>query len=201
MVRRPGQPLRSFDQEIRPARTLHGELSAAPVFCPPRLLEFPQETNPPGESSAVLARILLLLMLLPVLEIAVLFWLADLTNWLVVVGVLLGAGVLGALLARQQGVRSLGRLSRELDKGHVPADAVFDAVLVSFAGFLLILPGLLSDVVAISLLVPPTRRLIKSAIRRRFSGRVVTGGFQSYDTRRDEIIDVKVLDSPPSELR
>jgi len=146
---------------------------------------------------------LLLLMLLPVLEIAALVWLADLTNWLVVLGVLLGAGVLGAFLARQQGVRSLRRLSRELGEGQLPADAMFDAVLVSFAGFLLILPGLLSDVVAILLLVPPTRRLFKSAIRRRFQGRVVTSDFQSFDARRprDQIIDVKVLDSPSQELR
>ncbi len=142
-------------------------------------------------------------MLLPVLEIAALVWLADLTNWLVVLGVLLGAGVLGAFLARQQGVRSLRRLSRELGEGQLPADAMFDAVLVSFAGFLLILPGLLSDVVAILLLVPPTRRLFKSAIRRRFQGRVVTSDFQSFDARRprDQIIDVKVLDSPSQELR
>lgn len=151
----------------------------------------------------MLGRILLLLMLLPVLEIAALVWLADLTNWLVVLGVLLGAGVLGAFLARQQGVRSLRRLSRELGEGQLPADAMFDAVLVSFAGFLLILPGLLSDVVAILLLVPPTRRLFKSAIRRRFQGRVVTSDFQSFDARRprDQIIDVKVLDSPSQELR
>ena len=142
-------------------------------------------------------------MLLPVLEIAVLVWLADLTNWLVVLGVLFGAGVLGAFLARQQGVRSLGRLSRELGGGQLPADAMFDAVLVSFAGVLLILPGLLSDVVAILLLVPPTRRLFKSAIRRRFQGHVVTSGFQTSDAQssRDRIIDVKVLDSPSQELR
>jgi UPF0716 protein FxsA len=155
----------------------------------------------PGELPEVLARILLLLMLLPVLEIAVLVWLADLTSWLVVLGVLVGAGVLGAFLARQQGVRSLGRLSRELGGGQLPADAMFDAVLVSFAGVLLILPGLLSDVMAILLLLPPTRRLFKSAIRRRFQGQVSASSFSTFDESRprDQIIDVKVLDSPPQE--
>lgn len=150
----------------------------------------------------MLARILLLLMLLPVIEIAVLVWLAGLTNWLVVIGVLVGAGMLGAFLSRQQGVRSLSRLSQELNSGQMPADAMFDAILISLAALLLILPGLLSDVAAILLLFPPTRSVFKRAIRRNFQGRVVTSRFQTFDagTARDEIIDVKVLDSPPSKL-
>jgi UPF0716 protein FxsA len=141
-------------------------------------------------------------MLLPVLEIAVLVWLAGLTNWLVVIGLLVGAGMLGAFLSRQQGVRSLSRLSQELNSGQLPADAMFDAVLVSLAALLLILPGLLSDVVAIGILFPPTRSLFKKFIRRNFQGRVVSSHFHTFDSRaaRDEIIDVKVLDSPPSQL-
>jgi UPF0716 protein FxsA len=141
-------------------------------------------------------------MLLPVLEIAVLVWLAGLTNWLVVIGLLVGAGMLGAFLSRQQGVRSLSRLSQELNSGQLPADAMFDAVLVSLAALLLILPGLLSDLVAILLLFPPTRSLFKKFIRRNLQGRVVTSHFRTFDSRaaRDEIIDVKVLDSPPSKL-
>jgi UPF0716 protein FxsA len=141
-------------------------------------------------------------MLLPVLEIAILVWLAGLTNWLVVIGLLVGAGMLGAFLSRQQGVRSLSRLSAELNRGQMPAGAMFDAVIVSLAALLLILPGLLSDVVAIFLLLPPTRALFKAAIRRNFQGRMTTTHFQTFDagTARDEIIDVKVLDTPSSNI-
>ncbi len=53
----------------------------------------------------MLARLLLLLMLLPAIEIALLVWLAMETNVLVVLGLLLGAGLLGTFLARQQGLR------------------------------------------------------------------------------------------------
>jgi UPF0716 protein FxsA len=141
-------------------------------------------------------------MLLPVIEIAVLFWLADVTSWLTVLALLLGAGVLGAFLSRQQGVRSLSRLSDELRRGQMPTDALFDAVLVSVAAALLILPGLLSDMLAILLLLPPTRHAIKAMVRRSAQGRVVTTHFDRFEPRsgRDEIIDVKVIDTPVSNV-
>jgi UPF0716 protein FxsA len=143
----------------------------------------------------VLGRLLLLLMLLPVLEIAVLVWLADETSWLFVLALLLGAGVLGAALSRQQSVRSWSRLQSELHAGQMPGDSLFDAVLVSLAAILLILPGLLSDVAAIALLFPPTRKLIKAAIASRFRSRVVTSSYYGSGSR-DEIIDVQVIEGP-----
>ncbi len=81
----------------------------------------------------------------------------------------------------------------------MPGDAMLDAMLVSLAAVLLILPGLLSDVVAILLLFPPTRNLLKSAARKRIVARVVTTSrYETYGTSgHDEIIDVKVIDSPP----
>ncbi len=57
----------------------------------------------------MLARVLLVLMLLPAIEIAVLVWLAMETSVWLVLGLLLGAGLLGTFLARQQGLRDDAR--------------------------------------------------------------------------------------------
>ena len=149
----------------------------------------------------MLARLLLLLILLPAIEIAVLVWLAMETSLLTVIGLLVVAGVVGAFLARQQGVRALSRLSDEVRQGRMPGDALLDAVLVSGAALLLILPGFLSDIVAILLLFPPSRKLLKATARRNLRGRVVTHEFYGYQgSGRDQIIDVKVLDSPPPKV-
>jgi UPF0716 protein FxsA len=147
----------------------------------------------------VLARFLLLLILLPAIEIVLLIWIAMQTSVLLVLGLLLGAGVLGALLARQQGLRAIRRIDDEVRAGRMPADALFDALLISLAGVLLILPGFLSDVVAIGLLFPPTRKLFKAAVRRGVESRVVVTRYGNFEAgrARDEIIDVKVIESPP----
>lgn len=150
----------------------------------------------------MLGRLLLLLILLPAIEIVLLVWIATKTSLLFVLGLLLGAGLLGAYLSRQQGLRAMTRISQEVQAGRMPAAAMFDAMLVSLAALLLILPGVLSDIAALWLLFPPTRRLFKAYLRRRVETRVVAmhqAGFDT-DTRRDEIIDVKVIESPPGPI-
>ena len=150
----------------------------------------------------MLGRLLLLLILLPAIEIVLLVWIATRTSLLLVLGLLLGAGILGAYLSRQQGLRAMTRISKEMQAGRIPAEAMFDAMLVSLAAVLLILPGILSDIVALWLLFPPTRRLFKAYVRRRVEERVVDmqrAGFNT-DMGRDEIIDVEVIESPPRQI-
>jgi UPF0716 protein FxsA len=146
----------------------------------------------------VFGRILLLLMLLPVLEIALVIWIARETSLLTVVGLLVAAGVVGSLLARHQGLRAMTRIAADVRGGQMPAEAMFDALLVGLAAMLLILPGFLSDVVAILLLFPPSRRLFKALIRRRVAARVTStryGVFDSPASPRDQIIDVRVIEN------
>ncbi len=92
------------------------------------------------------------------------------------------------------------RVSDDIRRGKMPGDALLDALLVSLAAVLLILPGLLSDVVAILLLFPPTRHLLKTAARRNIQTRIVTTRYETFDApvRHDEVIDVRVIDSPTS---
>ncbi len=148
----------------------------------------------------MLGRVLFVLILLPAIEIAVLIWLAMETSVWLVLGLLLGAGLLGTYLARQQGLRAMTRVSENIRRGQMPGDALLDALLVSLAAVLLILPGLLSDVVAILLLFPPTRQLLKSAAKRNIQARVVTTHYHSFDApaHHDEVIDVRVIESPTS---
>ncbi|REK07433.1 MAG: FxsA family protein [Planctomycetota bacterium] len=158
----------------------------------------------------MLGRILLLLILLPAIEIVFLVWVASKTSVLLVLLMLVGAGLLGAFLARQQGLRTMQRISNEVSAGRMPGDAMIDGVLVSLAAVLLILPGFLSDVVALLLLFPPSRSWLKSVARGRIRARIMTsynGQVHTFDSAaggrssaRDEIIDVKVIESPPREI-
>jgi len=152
----------------------------------------------------VLGRLLLLLILVPLVEIAVLVWLGSHTSWLLVLGLLVAAGMLGAWMARQQGWRTVQRIESELNAGTLPADSVLDGLIVFAAAVLLILPGLVSDVLAIALLFPPTRRIFKFWLAWRMGRRIGTSTFgRGAGPRfgqatfpRDEIIDARVVDAP-----
>jgi len=144
----------------------------------------------------VFPRLLLLFTLLPLVELILLAWFSAHTDWRLTVALVIGAGVLGAALIRWQGWRAWRRIQEELARGEMPADAVQDGLLILVAGVLLITPGMLTDVVAVLLLLPPVRGLVKSRLRRRFKANFAVHTFESGTSATqgeadDKIIDVK----------
>lgn len=151
----------------------------------------------------LLPRLFLLLTLLPVAEIALLVWVANRTSVLLVVSLVIGTAIVGTWLARRQGLRTLVRIQSDLAAGRAPANSLLDGLLILAAAVLLVLPGFLSDVVAVVLLVPATRALVKAWLRLRFAARLVGGTFTHFrgtSAGDDDIIDVEVVESPSRNL-
>ncbi len=73
----------------------------------------------------------------------------------------------GAALLRFLGVEVLRRAEASLARGESPIGDVFDAACVALAGVLLILPGFVTDIVAVMLLIRPLRRWIGGLMWRR----------------------------------
>ena len=146
----------------------------------------------------MLARLFLLFTLVPVVEIVLLVWIANRTSVLAVLAFVVGTGILGAWLARRQGFQTLRRISADLEAGRAPAQSMLDGLLVFIAAVLLVVPGLLTDLVAILLLFPPSRRVVKSLLGRRMRVRAAAGGHARF--AHDEIIDVKVIEAPGRQL-
>jgi UPF0716 protein FxsA len=147
----------------------------------------------------VLRLLFLLLTLLPVIDIVLLVWIAYGTSVQFVLLLVIGTGILGVWLARHQGLRTLRRISEELDRGQMPAESLLDGLFVLVAGALLIVPGFLTDVLAIALLFPPSRQGLKAWFRRRLQARVTATRYTRFGSPigRDQIIDVRVIENPP----
>lgn len=111
---------------------------------------------------------LLVFVLLPVLEILLLWALSGAIGWLNVTFLVLGTGAIGVLLARREWYACLNALHTRLDRGEQPTETIVEGILIFVAGFLLVVPGLLTDLVGILLLVPPVRRYTMRYTVRRF---------------------------------
>lgn len=81
---------------------------------------------------------------------------------------LIAAMVFGFALLRRNGLGAVGRIRAEVDRGRAPAAAFADTALVFIAGLLLVVPGFLSDIFALVLLVPGVRAGIFSSFATRF---------------------------------
>jgi UPF0716 protein FxsA len=97
----------------------------------------------------------------PLVELAVIVKVATVIGVLNTVGLLLLFTLVGAWLAKREGVGVLRRVQAAIDRGEVPGKEVADGGLILLAGALMIAPGFVSDVLALFLLFPPTRALIR----------------------------------------
>ncbi len=109
-------------------------------------------------------RLLLILTIVPLTELMLLLRLADAFSWQSTLVLVVLTGVLGAWLARRQGIRTFARIQSELERGTLPADALIDAALILVAGLVLVTPGILTDLFGFALLIPPIRRWLKRRV-------------------------------------
>lgn len=105
--------------------------------------------------------IVLVLIGLPVVEIALFVKSAQWIGVLPTIALAIAAGMAGVALLRRQGLDTMFRARAQMDRGEVPVAEAFDGICLAFAGALLFLPGFFSDIVALALLFPPVRAALR----------------------------------------
>jgi UPF0716 protein FxsA len=101
------------------------------------------------------------IVILPILaEIATFIAVGKAIGVLSTLGLVLLGIVTGIVLLRRQGVVTLRRIHADIRADAVPAQALADGAVKAVAALLLILPGFLSDLLAITLFVPQFRAVV-----------------------------------------
>ncbi|MSR22349.1 MAG: FxsA family protein [Gemmatimonadetes bacterium] len=116
-----------------------------------------------------------LLVLVPVLELVILIRIGQEIGVWPTIGLVVGTGLLGVLLARREGVRVLRAIQLELSAGRLPTEALLEGAAVLLGGALLVMPGILTDLAGLVLLLPTTRRLFSAWVRSRMAGALERG--------------------------
>jgi UPF0716 protein FxsA len=139
--------------------------------------------------------LVLVFLVAPLVELAVIVQVAGEVGVLNTIGLLIAVSLVGAWLARREGVGVVRRIQATLQRGQVPSTELVDGGLILFAGALMITPGFVSDVLALVLLLPPTRAAVRVPLLRYLSrrGRMTVmsggpggrGGFGGFGVPRD----------------
>jgi UPF0716 protein FxsA len=120
----------------------------------------------------MLLALFLLFVVLPVAELFVLIWVGSHIGVLATFGLMVLFTVAGIWLCKREGLGVLRRMNQHLDRGEAPTKELLDGVLVLLAGALLIVPGFITDVAGLALLLPPVRALLRSTLLRRLQRRI-----------------------------
>jgi UPF0716 protein FxsA len=117
---------------------------------------------------------LLLFLLVPLLEIYFLIVVGGVIGAFPTVALVVLTAVIGAALARYQGLATLQRLQDAMARGEPPAIEMLEGALLLVGALLLLTPGFFTDALGFACLIPVTRRALALWVLKRFM--VVTPG-------------------------
>jgi UPF0716 protein FxsA len=110
--------------------------------------------------------LLIVLIAVPLLEIAVLIKVGQAIGFWPAFGIVIGTFIVGAWLLARSGLAAAFRVQEALMRGEPPVSAMLDGALLATAAILLATPGFLSDLAGLALLVPPVRSAVGRWIAR-----------------------------------
>lgn len=138
----------------------------------------------------------LLLVLAPLLvclaaEVVILVMVTNALGWWTV-ALLIFTTLLGCWLLQREGRRTWGALLESLGRGSLPPGRTADAVLVMVGGLLLIMPGFITDIIGLLLLIPPSRHMVRSTLGKLF-GRAIAN-----PSEQPVVIEGEVVQESPA---
>ena len=124
--------------------------------------------------------LVLLFIVLPAAELMLLLKIGARIGAMPTFALIVVTGIVGASLARQQGLSVIHRLQTDLGQGRVPAGPLADGVIILVAGALLVTPGVITDVVGFLCLIPACRALARALAMRWFRSAVKRGTVHTH---------------------
>ena len=99
----------------------------------------------------------LIFIVTPLMELYILIEVGGAIGALTTILIIIATAALGGILMKYQGVQLVKQTQREMAQGHMPQQAALEGVLIFIGGIILFLPGLVTDVIGLLLLLPPVR--------------------------------------------
>jgi UPF0716 protein FxsA len=109
---------------------------------------------------------LLLFLIFPVLELFVFVKVSAAIGFFPALLLIIAGSALGVLVMRVAGLATALRARESLQRGELPAEDMFQGMMLAVGGGLLLLPGFISDVLGLLCLLPFTRRLAAARCER-----------------------------------
>jgi UPF0716 protein FxsA len=110
-----------------------------------------------------------LCVIVPIVELVVFLKVAEWIGGWQALFLLLAVSLLGVWLVKAQGVAVYRRGRAEVEARRVPGRSLVDGLLIFSAGALLIIPGFVTAILGLLLLIPPTRVPVREYLIRRWT--------------------------------
>ena len=114
--------------------------------------------------------ILLFLLLVPFIDLYLLVEISNIIGFWEVIAIILITGMVGAEVMRREGAYVLRKAQRSVTAGEITRN-VLEGVLLVGGGILLLLPGVISDITGLSIIVRPVRERMAAKLATKVSSK------------------------------
>ncbi|MBP3949745.1 FxsA family protein [Bacillus suaedae] len=121
--------------------------------------------------------LLILIILVPALEIALLIVSGNTLGVWPTIALIIGTGVLGAWLAKKEGLQTIKLAQLQMQQGQLPSGVILDGVCILVGGVVLLTPGFITDAIGFFLLIPQTRATAKVLLTKLINRMIKNGNF------------------------
>ena len=132
----------------------------------------------------LLNRLIPLLIIGPLVELALLI---QIGKWIGIggtFGLCILTAIIGAFLVQREGLKIWLKLQNELIQGRMPGNQLIDGVLILIGGIMLLVPGIITDLIGLTLLAPFTRPLYRVWLKKKFERKIQFTGQNYYQGER-----------------
>ena len=116
--------------------------------------------------------LLILIIAIPVIEIYLFIKIGSQIGALTTISLIFFTAFVGVLYARYEGFNTLKSGMSQIIKNELPIYEIVSGAALSFAAFLLILPGFATDTLGLLIIFPPTRKFLLKNVSKNYSKKV-----------------------------
>lgn len=109
-------------------------------------------------------RVLSLFIVVPFVELLIIIEIGSRIGFWPTLALIVIPGLLGAVMARSQGTAVFAQVRSEIARGRLPGSKIVDGILIFIGGVLLITPGILTDILGLTVLLPKARSFYRDLI-------------------------------------
>jgi UPF0716 protein FxsA len=117
----------------------------------------------------------MVLIVVPIVELYVMVQVAGVIGVLPTVALVVAMCVAGAWLMKVEGLGVLRRMQRQMTQGEMPTTEAVNGVMIVAGGLLMLVPGFVTGIIGLLLLLPPVRALLRPMVVARVQRRIDRG--------------------------
>ena len=146
----------------------------------------------------LISKLIPLFIIIPLVELAILIQVGKWIGFWNTIGLVVLTGFLGAFLVQLEGVKIWSRLQYELMQFRMPTDQMIDGVLVLVGGIVLLTPGLITDLIGLTLLLPFTRIFYRKWLKNKFEKKFkrVDQAYHQSHRKKADVVEVEMMEDP-----